>query len=106
MDSEPLNVRDTLDASNQSCGDLLQNGQPLRRATFVGPQEVDSTKRYLGVDLEDALSIAERIDIQTRLEDGNFRSPFLNRPRLPSQNWSLGYLYKLRGSLRCGMIEH
>jgi hypothetical protein len=29
----------------------------------LGHKKVDSTVRYLGVELEDALSIAERIDI-------------------------------------------
>tara|TARA_R110002096_G_scaffold271216_1_gene464980 strand:+ start:1887 stop:2042 length:156 start_codon:yes stop_codon:yes gene_type:complete len=30
---------------------------------LLGPTKVDSTVRYLGVELEDALSISERIDI-------------------------------------------
>jgi site-specific recombinase XerC len=30
---------------------------------LLGHTKVDSTVRYLGVELEDALSIAERIDI-------------------------------------------
>ena len=30
---------------------------------LLGHSKVDSTVRYLGVELEDALSIAERIDI-------------------------------------------
>ena len=30
---------------------------------MIGPTKVDSTVRYLGVELEDALSIAEKIDI-------------------------------------------
>lgn len=30
---------------------------------LLGDTKVDSTVRYLGVELEDALSIAERIDI-------------------------------------------
>lgn len=30
---------------------------------LLGHAKVDSTVRYLGVELEDALSIAERIDI-------------------------------------------
>ena len=36
----------------------LRAGQPL-----LGRTKVDSTVRYLGVELEDALSIAETIDI-------------------------------------------
>jgi hypothetical protein len=30
---------------------------------LLGHTEVDSTVRYLGVDLDDALNIAEKIDI-------------------------------------------
>ena len=38
---------------------------------LLGHTKVDSTVRCLGVELEDALSIAERIDIQKTLADGS-----------------------------------
>ena len=37
---------------------------------LLGHTKVDSTVRYLGVELEDALSIAERIDIGATLANG------------------------------------
>ena len=42
---------------------------------LLGHTKIDSTVRYLGVEFEDALSIAKRIDILTMLADGTCRSP-------------------------------
>jgi len=38
---------------------------------LLGHTKVDSTVRYLGVELEDALSIAERLDIRPTLASGS-----------------------------------
>ena len=42
---------------------------------LLGHPKVDSTVRYLGVELEDALSIAEKSTFE-KLAGGSSRSPF------------------------------
>ena len=41
---------------------MLENREPESGSAFACQTNVDSTLRYLGVELEEALSIAERID--------------------------------------------
>ncbi len=54
---------------------------------LLGQSKVDSTVRYLGVELEDALSIAEHIDIRTMLAGGTCRSPIQIGPMGAAQQW-------------------
>jgi integrase len=42
---------------------------------LLGHTKIDSTVRYLGVELEDALSIAERIGLKTMSANDACRSP-------------------------------
>ena len=48
---------------DKGSGDLSKTGNLRAVQLLLGHTKVDSTVRYLGVELEDALSIAERIDI-------------------------------------------
>ncbi|MEP4195064.1 MAG: tyrosine-type recombinase/integrase [Aliishimia sp.] len=48
--------------------------------------KVDSTVRYLGVELDDALSIAERIDLKTMSANGACRSQTWKRTKLNNAN--------------------
>ncbi|SDX77192.1 Phage integrase family protein [Ruegeria halocynthiae] len=54
---------------------------------LLGHTKVDSTVRYLGVELEDALSIAQQIDIRTMLAGGTCRSPIQTRPTVAPPQW-------------------
>jgi integrase len=46
---------------------------------LLGHTKLDSTVRYLGVEVEDALAIAESIDA---LGDGSGAMPWMNTPRV------------------------
>jgi hypothetical protein len=51
------------EASNQGDVDLSSNRQPARTAILAGPFEVEITVRYLGVEVDDALEIAEKVAV-------------------------------------------
>ena len=41
---------------------LMRTKNPPRVATVFGPRKIESTVRYLGVDVDDALEMAEHIE--------------------------------------------
>jgi hypothetical protein len=49
----------------QSYADLPAHGQPARRPAPFGHTKIESTVRDLGVEVDDALEIAEKIDVWT-----------------------------------------
>jgi hypothetical protein len=78
---------------------------------LLGYTKVGSTMRYLGVELEHTLSIAERIDIKTKLAGSQGRSPIQTRPfNFPHQSAGLSLLYPFdrmqRRSVSSRMSEH
>jgi len=42
---------------------LSANWEPPRGATIAGHRRIESTVRYLGIEIDDAIEIAEKIDI-------------------------------------------
>ena len=43
--------------------DLSAHWESARRPAFAGHTKMESTVRYLGVDVDDALAIAEQVDV-------------------------------------------
>jgi hypothetical protein len=41
----------------------LEQGQAGRRQLLLGHSKIESTVRYLGIEVDDALAIAEQIDV-------------------------------------------
>ena len=42
---------------------LSADGQLGRRAALIGPHKIESTLRYVGIEVDNALAIAEQVDI-------------------------------------------
>jgi site-specific recombinase XerC len=59
----PELLRDTLAAPNQ--GDLIYRRTGNLRAVqlLLGHKKIESTVRYLGIEVDDALAIAEQVDV-------------------------------------------
>jgi hypothetical protein len=49
--------------AHKGCADLPANRKPQSGSTFVGHSKIESTVRYLGIEVDDAIEIAEKIDI-------------------------------------------
>ena len=60
--SRPEQVCHIFYAANQGDADLSPHWQPARGAAF-GHSKIESTVRYLGIEVDDALEIAEKIDV-------------------------------------------
>ena len=56
-------IWNTLDAAHESHIDLQKTGNLRAVQLLLGHTKMNSTVRYLGVELEDALAIAEAIEI-------------------------------------------
>ena len=56
-------IRDTFDAADEGGADLQETGNLRAVQLLLGHGKMDSTVRYLGIELEDALAIAEGIEI-------------------------------------------
>ena len=56
-------LRHTFTSTHEGGPDLRKTDNLRAVQLLIGHTKVDSTVRYLGVELEDALSIAEQIDI-------------------------------------------
>ncbi len=70
IDLEPIGYG-TLSLHRTKAAEIYRKtGNPRAVQLLLGHTKVDSTVWYLGVELEDALSIAERIDIQCSLASG------------------------------------
>jgi hypothetical protein len=54
---------DALAAPNQGDPHLPPHWQPAGSAASVGAQEIESTVRYLGIEVDDALAKAEQVDV-------------------------------------------
>ena len=57
----PETVRDAFVASHKSHPDLSTDGKS--QGCPVGHTKIESTVRYLGIEVDDALAIAEQVDI-------------------------------------------
>lgn len=53
----------SLTAANQGNADLSANGQLEGRQLLLGQTKIESTVRYFGVEIDDAIEIAEKIDV-------------------------------------------
>jgi hypothetical protein len=49
--------------ANEGNVDLQEDRQSPSRAVAVGPYEIESTVRYLGIEVDDALAIAEQVEV-------------------------------------------
>jgi hypothetical protein len=56
-------VRDALAEANQGFDDLQGDWQLRAIQILLGHTKIENTVRYLGVDVEDALLLAERTEI-------------------------------------------
>jgi hypothetical protein len=59
---EPSRVRHTYSAPHQSDADLSPDEEPLGRVT-VAHSKLESTVRYLGIEVDDALEMAEQTEV-------------------------------------------
>jgi hypothetical protein len=50
-------------AKNKGDADLPSNRQPAGRAALTWPHQIESTVRYLGIEVDDALAIAEQVEV-------------------------------------------
>jgi integrase len=56
-------VWDAFTPSNKSNPHLSAHGQPACRSAPMSHTKIESTVRYLGIEVDDALAIAEQIDV-------------------------------------------
>ena len=61
--ARPAAVRHALVAAHQGHPDLPQTGNLRAVQILLGHTKIESTVRYLGIEVDDALAIAEQIDI-------------------------------------------
>ena len=59
----PENLRHPLSASGKSCLVLPPDRQPPSGTAATGHTKIESTVRYLGIEVDDALAIAEQVDV-------------------------------------------
>jgi hypothetical protein len=59
----PKAVRDAFAAADKSYPDLSQDGKSQGRPAQLGHTKIESTVRYLGIEVDDALAIAEQVDV-------------------------------------------
>ena len=59
----PALFRHTLSSTYQGDTHLPSNRQLTSRAAAVGHTKIESTVRYLGIEVDDALAIAEQVDV-------------------------------------------
>ena len=55
-------LRDALDAAYKGCADLSPHKESSSGATAARPHQAESTVRYLGIEVDDALEIAEQTE--------------------------------------------
>jgi hypothetical protein len=58
-----LHVRYAVPASDQGHANLSQNGQSTGRTIAARHTKIESTVRYLGIEVDDALAISEQTDV-------------------------------------------
>ncbi len=56
-------MRHTLTAAYEGDADLPPHRESARRPAFARHTKIESTVRYLGIDVDDALAIAEQVDV-------------------------------------------
>jgi len=56
-------LQHTLTEKNKSSPDLQENQESPGDSTSVGPKKLESTVRYLGIEVDDALEISELIEV-------------------------------------------
>jgi hypothetical protein len=56
-------LRDSLASANESHVDLPRTGNLRAVRLLLGHTKIESTVRYLGIEVNDALAIAEQIDV-------------------------------------------
>jgi hypothetical protein len=60
---EASGVRDAFIAPNQGHADLSPNREPAGVQLLLGHTKIESTARYLGIEVDDALEMAEQVDV-------------------------------------------
>jgi integrase len=58
-----VHVRHAFVAPDQGDADLPAHRESSRGPTIIGHSKIESTVRYLGIEVDDALAIAEQIDV-------------------------------------------
>ena len=61
--SRQLGLRDSLAAANQVRTDLQEDRQLEGGAATTRATKLESTVRYLGIEVDDALSISEQVEL-------------------------------------------
>ena len=56
-------IRDPLASSNKGDANLSPDGNLRAVQLLLGHTKIESTARYLGIEVDDALIIAEQVDI-------------------------------------------
>jgi len=56
-------LRHAFDEANEGSPDLQEDGQPASRPTAPGHTKLESTVRYLGIEVDDALSTSEQVEL-------------------------------------------
>ena len=60
---EPENLRHPLPASDKSCLDLSPDRHLRAVQLLLGHTKIESTVRYLGIEVDDALAIRRQVDV-------------------------------------------
>lgn len=60
---ESLGIWHSLNTVHEGFANLQGDRQSARSADFVGSAIIENTVRYLGVDIDDAIRLAERTEI-------------------------------------------
>ena len=61
--SRAKRLRDPLDAPDEGCADLQETGNLRAVQLLLGHTRVDSTVQYLGIDLDNAMTLSGGIDL-------------------------------------------
>lgn len=87
--SRPETIRNTLDETDQGITNLKKTGNIRAVQLLLGHTKLESTVRYLGIEVDDALAISEQVELQTTRGDAHEASlrdskpSFISRFRCP-----------------------
>ena len=63
LGADPSAYANTLHQENEGVADLSAHEKPASRPTAIGPSKLESTVRYLGIEVDDALEMAEQTEV-------------------------------------------